>query len=120
MCADVNAESTATPANPQYKENLSSLRSLVLFQFDNDVTVVPKESSHFGFFDGEVLLPMEATELYTEDRIGLRALHEAGRLELKHAPGFHMQFTLDWFSKNVLWPHLAVPVEDAAPLARQR
>jgi hypothetical protein len=43
-------------AGEQYRANLASLRRLVLWQFDDDVTVVPKESSHFAFFDGEQLV----------------------------------------------------------------
>ena len=50
--ADINAESAAEPAKPHYCTNLASLRSLVLYLFDNDVTVVPKESSHFGWCAG--------------------------------------------------------------------
>lgn len=64
-----------------------------------------------------MLVPLEETDLWAEDRIGLRALAEGGRLELKSAPGFHMQFTLDWFTENVIWPHLAVPAAEAAGAA---
>jgi hypothetical protein len=34
---------------------------------------------------------MEGTELYKEDRIGLRELDEEGRLFRLHLPGLHMQ-----------------------------
>jgi hypothetical protein len=107
--ADINAESSAAPAPPHYRANLASLAKLVLFIFDDDVTVVPKESAWFAWFDGEALVPMERSALYVEDRIGLRELDEGGRLVLAHAPGFHMQFSLEWFGEHVVWPHLAVP-----------
>jgi palmitoyl-protein thioesterase len=91
-----------------YKTNLASLQRLVLFMFDNDITVVPKESSHFAFFDGQKLVPLVESELYIEDRLGLKQLDESGRLVLAHAPGFHMQFSLNWFFINVVKPYLLV------------
>ena len=64
-------------------------------------------------------MPLEGTDLWAEDRIGLRQLAESGRLELKSAPGFHMQFTLEWFTEHVVWPHLAVPAASAGAAARE-
>lgn len=40
----------------QQRTNLADLQRLVLYQFEDDVTVVPRESSQFGFFDGEKLV----------------------------------------------------------------
>lgn len=60
--------------------------------------VVPRESSHFGFFNGSALLAMEETELYQQDWIGLRALDEGGerpglRGHVTHAcPACHGRF----------------------------
>lgn len=108
--ADINAE--ALPSRPsvydQYKKNLVSLSKLVLFQFDDDVTVVPKESAHFGFYDGIRSMPLNESELWREDRLGLRELSDRGGLVFEHVPGEHMSFSLDWFGKHVLWPYLAV------------
>lgn len=44
-----------------YATNLASLQRLVLFQFEDDVVVVPKESSWFGVLDPTTgnMLPME-------------------------------------------------------------
>jgi palmitoyl-protein thioesterase len=89
-----------------YKNNLMTLKKLVLFMFDNDITVVPKESSHFGWFDGKRLVPLTENKIYTEDRIGLKVLNESGRLVLAHAPGFHMHFSFEWFFDNVVQPYL--------------
>lgn len=75
--------------------------------------MVPKESSHFGFFNGSALLAMRDTQLYQQDWIGIRALDEAGRLTLLHTRGRHMRFTLDWFEQHVVRPWLAVPAEAA-------
>ena len=118
--ADINAEAHDDGDNKildgrreryqRYKDNLSSLDTLVLFQFDNDITVVPKESSHFGFYDGRQLLSMEQTDLYVEDRIGLKTLHEANKLVLEHAPGFHMRFSYEWFYENVAQKYALVDI----------
>jgi palmitoyl-protein thioesterase len=111
--ADINVESAMQrPGSAaMYRSNLLTLQRLVLYQFDNDVTVVPRESSHFGEYDGEELRSMEETGLYTEDRIGLRELNDRGRLYLEHAPGFHMQFSLEWFVEEVVGAWLVVEVE---------
>ncbi|KFM25258.1 Palmitoyl-protein thioesterase 1 [Auxenochlorella protothecoides] len=108
--ADINNDRDAR--NSSYVAALTSLRSLVLYQFDNDLTVVPRESSQFGFYNGTHTESMEESAAYRDDRLGLRTLNESGRLTLANCPGFHMQFTLDWFEQHVL-PHVAVPVADA-------
>lgn len=116
--APANAESTgpagADPGWARSRENLASLRRLVLFQFDGDETVVPRESAHFGFYDGAArrLVPLRESPLYAGDRIGLRELDESGRLVLAHAPGAHMQFTIRWLAEHVVRPYLMVPAEE--------
>ena len=50
--ADINGESATGPAPSHYRTNLASLASLVLYGFSGDLTVVPKESSHFGWCGG--------------------------------------------------------------------
>lgn len=59
---DVNNEKAIK--SEQYRANLKSLQKLVLFRFEDDVTVVPRDSAWFGFFDGKQLLQMEQTQLY--------------------------------------------------------
>ena len=48
----------------RYRDNFRSLERLVLVRFVDDVTVVPRESSWFGFFDGDQLQIMQDTQLY--------------------------------------------------------
>ena len=74
----------------------------MLFRFADDVTVVPRDSSWFGFDNGTAVLPMELTPLYINDTIGLRALDERGDVLRLECPGAHMQFSLDWFDENVV------------------
>lgn len=78
--------------------------------------VVPKESSHFGVYSAAAarMLLMEETTLYQQDRIGLRALNDSGRLVRETVPGRHMQFSLAWFRREVVHRWLAVPVDGSS------
>lgn len=76
----------------------------------------PRESSWFGFWDGDTVVPLRQQRLYREDWLGLRALDRAGRLVLDTVPGAaHMQFTLEWFEESVIRRYLAEGAETAAP-----
>jgi len=101
---DINNEKTSK--NTTYWKNLSSLNKLVLFRFTDDITVVPRDSAWFSFYNGTVLLPVRQQAIYTEDWIGLKALDQAGRLEFKDAPGGHMHFTLDFLRSQIVVPYL--------------
>lgn len=114
--ADINNE-VAVRRHAAYRDNLASLQRLVLYQFEQDDMVVPKESSHFGWFNGSQLLGLREQDIYIQDWIGLRQLDESGRLLLLHAPGRHMQFELDWFVQEVVHKHLAVPAAGATSAA---
>lgn len=59
---DVNNEHATK--NTTYRKNLASLERLVLFKFSQDDIVVPRESSWFGFFDGQQLVDMKDSALY--------------------------------------------------------
>lgn len=69
--------------------------------------VVPRDSAWFSFYNGTALVPLEEQPLYTEDWIGLKRLHQTGGLVFEEAPGEHMQFTLDWYTKNVIDKYLS-------------
>lgn len=76
--------------------------------FENDVTVQPKESSWFGFWDGDTVVPLQQQRAYREDWLGLKSLDKAGRLVFATVPNAqHMQFSLEWFEENVIRPYLA-------------
>lgn len=101
---DINNERPTK--NAQYAANLASLERLVLYRFAKDDTVVPRDSAWFSFFDGGQVVPLRQQPLYTEDWIGLKALDEAGRLQMEDVDGVHMQFSLDWFDDNVIQQYL--------------
>ena len=51
---------------------------------ERDVTVLPRETSHFGFFKygtDDELLPMDQTEVYVNDQLGLKQMNEAGKIK---------------------------------------
>ncbi|KAI0442146.1 palmitoyl-protein thioesterase 1 [Xylaria telfairii] len=89
--ADINNERAVK--NPAYARNLAALDNLVLYVFDDDTTVIPKETGWFDDVDGEQSIPLRARKLYTEDWIGLRELDRKGGLKFKSTPGEHMQLS---------------------------
>jgi palmitoyl-protein thioesterase len=103
---DINNEREDKNAN--YADNLAALQRLVLFRFEEDTTVVPRDSAWFSFWDGaETVVPLKDQPLYQEDWLGLKRLDEAGGLVFESAPGEHMQFTLKWFEEKVVDVYLA-------------
>ncbi|KAI9710643.1 MAG: hypothetical protein M1828_002130 [Chrysothrix sp. TS-e1954] len=89
--ADVNNERTNRSAS--YKRNLASLDRFVMYMFDEDDVVRPRESSWFAEVNkttGEVT-SLRHREIYKEDWLGLKALDEKGGLKFKTAAGKHMQ-----------------------------
>ncbi|CCA67925.1 related to palmitoyl-protein thioesterase 1 [Serendipita indica DSM 11827] len=89
--------------NLTYAFNLASLDNFVMALFDQDQTVVPKESAWFGSYalptdddndvDKGAIIPMRKQRLYKEDWIGLRTLDEADKLFLIVCQGEHMRLT---------------------------
>jgi len=89
--ADINNERSYK--NPKYKENIEKLENLVLYMFEDDTTVVPKETAWFEEVNGTEITPLRARKMYSEDWLGLRALDRKGGLKFRTAPGEHMQLS---------------------------
>lgn len=89
--ADINNERERK--NPTYKKNLAGLANLVMYQFEDDTTLIPKESAWFEDGDGEASTPLRGTKLYREDWLGLRELDRKGGITFKSTPGEHMQLS---------------------------
>ncbi len=89
--ADINNERALK--NVQYKKNLAGLANFVLYMFENDTTVIPKETAWFEEVNGTESTPLRARKLYSEDWIGLRELDRKGGLKFRTAPGDHMQLS---------------------------
>ncbi|XP_043595259.1 palmitoyl-protein thioesterase 1 isoform X3 [Bombus pyrosoma] len=104
--ADINNERYI---NETYKENLQRLRTMVLVKFTNDTIVKPIETEMFGFYkpgQGSLIQTLEQSDLYREDRLGLKMLHDSGRIHFLNVHGNHLQFTEDWFVDNIIKKYL--------------
>lgn len=105
--ADVNNEKVV---NEMYRSNLKKLDNFVMVKFLNDSMVVPVESEWFGFYspgqDQEVL-PLQQTKLYLEDRLGLKEMDEAGKLQFLSVDGDHLQFSDEWFLQEIVDKYVA-------------
>uniref|UniRef100_A0A1I8IW66 Palmitoyl-protein thioesterase 1 n=1 Tax=Macrostomum lignano TaxID=282301 RepID=A0A1I8IW66_9PLAT len=105
--ADINNELTV---NRSYAANLQTLKNLVLVKFLSDSMVQPRESEWFGFYQpgqDKTVLPLRNTTLYTQDRLGLKAMDAAGKLKFLACEGDHLQFTDTWFTQNIVKPYLS-------------
>ncbi|KAL2478010.1 alpha/beta-hydrolase superfamily protein [Forsythia ovata] len=94
--------------NSTYKERFASLQGLVLIMFEQDRILVPKETAWFGYFpDGSwtPVLPAQETTLYTEDRIGLKTMDEAGKVKFVKVSGRHLEISYSDMKEYIL-PYL--------------
>ncbi|PGG95727.1 hypothetical protein AJ79_09900 [Helicocarpus griseus UAMH5409] len=91
--ADINNEREVK--NKTYKENLSKLNKFAMYMFEQDLTMVPKESAHFAEVNATsgVVTPLKNRTIYEEDWIGLKQLDGQGKLDFKTLPGEHMRFS---------------------------
>ncbi|XP_066970899.1 palmitoyl-protein thioesterase 1 [Macrobrachium rosenbergii] len=100
--ADINNDKEI---NESYRTNLKKLENFVMVKFVDDSMVVPIESEWFGFYspgqDVQVL-PLQQTQLYIEDRLGLKEMDEAGKLHFLSVNGDHLQFEDKWFLEEIV------------------
>ncbi|CEG00531.1 Palmitoyl protein thioesterase [Ostreococcus tauri] len=102
----INNEGQANE-NARNREALTSLERFVMFMFEEDDMVSPKESSWFG---SRVVAGANRTKIipYYENEsiyaaLGLDALDRDNRIEMRLIPGAqHMQFTVDWFVSEIV------------------
>lgn len=91
--ADINNERILK--NQVYKKNIAQLKNFVMYMFEDDTTVIPKETAWFEEVNGTESTPLRARKLYTEDWLGLRELDRKGGLKFRTAPGEHMQLSTE-------------------------
>ncbi|XP_072947415.1 palmitoyl-protein thioesterase 1 [Epargyreus clarus] len=104
--ADINNEMRI---NKTYVDNLNSLEHFVLVKFDNDTIVQPKETEWFGFYapgQANKIITLQESDLYVQDRLGLKWMNEAGKLVFLSTPGQHLSFSEEWFQRNIIKPYL--------------
>ncbi|XP_048468810.1 palmitoyl-protein thioesterase 1 isoform X1 [Rhincodon typus] len=103
--ADINQE---RGINESYKENLTKLKKFVMVKFLNDTMVDPVDSEWFGFYkvgQAKDTYSLQESVLYQEDRLGLKTMDKAGKLQFLTVNGDHLQFSEKWFITNII-PHL--------------
>jgi palmitoyl-protein thioesterase len=89
--ADINNERPIK--NHMYNRNIAMLENLALYMFEDDTTVIPKETAWFEEVNGTEIIPLRARKLYSEDWLGLRQLDRKGGLQMRTIPGEHMRLT---------------------------
>jgi len=104
--ADINNQGAWK--NETYKQNLMSLNQFVMVMFTLDTMVQPKESEWFAFYapgQDRIVVPLNESQIYTEDWLGLKEMDQNGQLQFIPCPGNHLQFTQQWF-KEYIFPYL--------------
>jgi len=104
--ADINNERVLK--NKTYKENLEKLEQFVMYMFEDDETVIPKESGWFAEVEDAKVTPLRERDIYKEDWIGLKALDKKGALKFLTTPGGHMSLSdklLEKVFKDYYGPH---------------
>jgi palmitoyl-protein thioesterase len=90
-------------AEALFKNNLKTLDKFVMVRFEDDDMVIPGKTAWFGFQDEQgVEIPMEKSDLYIQDKIGMKYLNENGRLVFDSWPGRHLQIDLEKFEKEII------------------
>lgn len=96
LLADINNERSLK--NKTYAKNIAKMEKFVMYEFEDDTTVIPKESEWFA----EVIelnetsvkvTPLKDRPLYKQDWLGLKQLDEKDGLVFKTTPGGHMQLS---------------------------
>ncbi|THY80047.1 palmitoyl-protein thioesterase 1 precursor, partial [Aureobasidium pullulans] len=91
--ADINNE--RANKTKEYKHRLARLDNFAMYVFEDDKTVIPKES---GWFSEVNTTSLEVTalrdrEIYQQDWIGLKVLDQKGALVFRNASGGHMDLS---------------------------
>ncbi|RDW91991.1 alpha hydrolase-16 [Coleophoma crateriformis] len=89
--ADINNERLLK--NKTYKENMEKLENFVMYIFEDDTTVIPKETGWFSEVNGTDVIPLRERDMYKEDWLGLKTLDKKGALKFKSTKGSHMALT---------------------------
>jgi palmitoyl-protein thioesterase len=108
--ADINNERAVK--NETYRENLMKLENFVMYLFEDDTTVIPKETSWFAEVNGTEVTDLRHRTIYTEDWLGLRWLDGKGSLKFEKAKGDHMTLT-DKMLREVFGKYLGPQSEDS-------
>lgn len=77
----INNEKVIKDKSEKRKEQICNLSNFVMIWSPIDGVIYPAESGKFSFYDNNLnIIPLEKTELYKNDALGLKFLNENGRL----------------------------------------
>lgn len=81
------------------KLRFEKLKKLVLIQFTEDTTLVPKESAFFQEINPETgeIVPFTQTAMFRKDLIGLKKLYDENKIDFYKVDNRHMQFLDEFF-----------------------
>lgn len=89
--------------NADYAKNLQTLEKFILVKYQDDIGIVPNESTWFGFYDIEGKpVPLHELNLYTQDKLGLKVMQENGKLIFLIAPLGHLRLDESWFIQHII------------------
>lgn len=88
------------------KQAFSDINAMMAVMFSEDTMLNPKETAWFQQYDkkGNVQ-PLKESEFYLEDKIGLKTLMDADKVQFVQFEGNHLQFTTEDIN-NTLIPFL--------------
>ena len=76
----LNNEFWCNSESAMHRQNIRSLSNFVMIWSPEDMVLNPAESGKFSFFDENFkIVPLEETELYKNDSLGLNLLNDLGR-----------------------------------------
>lgn len=74
-----------------------------MVKYEQDSSIIPNDSSFFAYYDiFKNIVPLQASNLYYHDKLGLRAMDENQQLVFLTSPGSHLELVENWFAKNIV------------------
>ena len=85
-------------------QRFSSLEKVKLIKSKEDSVITPRDSSWFEFYDrdGKEIVPLELSDFYIDDYIGLRKLNEEGKLIFIEFAEEHVLYNMDEYSQEIV------------------
>ena len=82
----------------------SSLEKVKLIKSLGDTVITPRDSSWFEFYDkeGKNIVPLEESDFYINDNIGLRKLNEEGKLLFAAFKEEHVLYNMDEYRNEIV------------------
>ena len=82
----------------------TSLEKVKLIKSKEDTVITPRESSWFEFYDkeGKEIVPLEFSDFYLDDFIGLRKLNEEGKVEFAEFAEEHVLYNMKEYNEEIV------------------